>query len=506
MNASLIQMYPMNWVLLKYTSICRLISLQGKKIKQNQYLRSGKYPVVDQGLDLIGGFYNDDSRIVSSEPPFIVFGDHTKIIKYIDFRFIPGADGIKVLKAFEFFAPKLLYYFLHCIKLPDRGYARHYQYLEKSQIPLPPLPEQHRIVAKIEELFSEIDKGVEALKAARSQCAVYRQSVLKHAFEGKLTEAWRKKNGHDVENRDNETVGNDSVGNGHARSLRNMLPEGWDSVSIDQFLVNNKKGMATGPFGTALKKSEHQTSGVPVLGIENIGEGIFQMPNKIFVSISKAKELKAFTVIENDIIISRSGTVGEICAVPAKMENSLISTNIIRVRLNCNVILPKYFVYMFQGGDVRKQVFDLCKGSSRAFLNQTILKTLSFPYCPLPEQSAIVSEIESRLSVCDKLEATIEQSLAQAESLRQSILKKAFEGKLVPQDPEDEPAGKLLERIRSECVTDHRSGRACPATTKMQKPGSGCRGRACPSPTKMEKPESGRRGKACLAPTKPTGE
>jgi type I restriction enzyme S subunit len=330
-------------------------------------------------------------------------------------------------------------------------------------LPLPPLPEQHRIVAKIEELFSELDRGVQALQTAKAQLKTYRQAVLKHAFEGKLTEEWRKKNGHDVGNRNNEIVGDDSVGNGHARSLRNILPEGWDSVSIDQFLVNNKKGMATGPFGTALKKSEHQTSGVPVLGIENIGEGIFQMPNKIFVSISKAKELKAFTVIENDIIISRSGTVGEICAVPAKMENSLISTNIIRVRLNCNVILPKYFVYMFQGGDVRKQVFDLCKGSSRAFLNQTILKTLSFPYCPLPEQSAIVAEIESRLSVCDKLEATIEQSLAQAESLRQSILKKAFEGKLVAQDPGDEPASVLLERIRKEREIESEKSHAAPA-------------------------------------------
>ena len=113
----------------------------------------------------------------------------------------------------------------------------------------------------------------------------------------------------------------------------------------------------------------------------------------------------------------------------------------------------KYFVYLFQGGQVRQQVFNLCKGSSRAFLNQTILTSLDFPYCPLPEQHAIVAEIESRLSVADKIEETIAQSLKQAEALRQSILKKAFEGKLVPQDPNDEPAEKLLARIRAEKAT-----------------------------------------------------
>lgn len=269
---------------------------------------------------------------------------------------------------------------------------------------IPPLPEQLAIVAKIEELFSELDKGVEALKTAQQQLKVYRQSLLKAAFEGKLT--------------------NDNVRDGE-------LPEEWKWVKIDHLLSDKKKGMATGPFGTMLKKREHQPYGVPVLGIENIGEGVFQMPNKIFVTNEKAIELKNFRVKENDIIISRSGTVGEICLLPKKMENSIISTNLIRVSLNQEIIYPKYFVYLFQGGKVRQQVFDLCKGSSRAFLNQTILNSLDFPFCTLEEQYRIVSELESKLTICDKMEESIGQSLLQAETLRQSVLKRAFEGRLV---------------------------------------------------------------------------
>ena len=276
--------------------------------------------------------------------------------------------------------------------------------LKDLDLPLPPKPTQQAIVSKIEELFSELDKGIENLRTAQQQLKTYRQSVLKWAFEGKLTN-------------ENEREGE--------------LPNEWKWVSIEFLLSDKKKGMGTGPFGTMLKKSEHQESGVPVLGIENIGEGVFQMPNKIFVTDEKAIELKSFRVKENDIIISRSGTVGEICLLPKKMENSIISTNLIRVSLNLEIINSKYFVYLFQGGKVRQQVFDLCKGSSRAFLNQTILNSLNFPYCSIVEQNKIIQEIESRFSVADKMEESINQSLQQAEALRQSILKKAFEGTLI---------------------------------------------------------------------------
>ncbi|RKS14324.1 restriction endonuclease subunit S [Flavobacterium sp. 120] len=304
---------------------------------------------------------------------------------------------------------KFLYYFCLSFNFKKLDKSTTIPSLSKGdllaiELPIPPLETQTFIVSKIEELFSELDKGIEDLKTAQLQLKTYRQSVLKWAFEGKLT---------------------------NKKFKEGELPKSWDSVKIEFLLFDTKKGMSTGPFGTMLKKYEHQKDGIPVLGIENIGEGVFQLPNKIFITSEKAKELKNFVVIENDIIISRSGTVGEICLLPKKMENSIISTNLIRVRLNQKIINPKYFVYLFQGGKVRQEVFDLCKGSSRAFLNQTILKSLNFPYCEINEQNRVIQEIESRLSVADKMEENITQSLQQAEALRQSILKKAFSGELV---------------------------------------------------------------------------
>src|SRR3990170_6123241 len=183
---------PKGWVWTKVGETIEKVSITGKKLKQSEYREEGKLPVIDQGQTFVGGYTDKEELKVRCEPPVIVFGDHTKVFKYVDFEFVAGADGVKVINPLEVFYPKLFYYFLNAIQLPDKGYARHFQFLEKSFIPLPPLPEQQRIVAKIEELFTNLDAGVEALKKVKAQLKRYRQAVLKYAFEGRLTEEWRQ--------------------------------------------------------------------------------------------------------------------------------------------------------------------------------------------------------------------------------------------------------------------------------------------------------------------------
>ncbi|MBO0952016.1 restriction endonuclease subunit S [Fibrella forsythiae] len=266
-------------------------------------------------------------------------------------------------------------------------------FLEEYLIPVPPLPVQYQIVARIEELFSELDAGVNELKTALYRLKTYRQAVLQNQLSNK----------------------------------------NWPTIQLDGLLQLGRNSIKTGPFGMALSKSDHRAEGVPVLGIENIGRGKFWDRNKIFITADKAAELSSYTVSEGDLIISRSGTVGEICIVPPKMEGSIISTNLIKLSLNKNVVDPQYFCYLFLGcRSVLNSVKDQCKGSTRDFLNQGILKSLDFPLPDLHFQKQIVSEIEARLSEAEAMETTIRQELVRAENLRQSILKQAFEGKLVP--------------------------------------------------------------------------
>ena len=291
---------------------------------------------------------------------------------------------------------KYLYYFCCCFnfKALDKSTtipSLAKRDLENVEMPVPPLDEQSRIVAHIDELFSELDKAVDTLKTTKEQLAVYRQAVLKDAFD-------------------------------NAQAMCERF------TPIEELLVTDRKGMSTGPFGTMLKKHEHKTTGVPMLGIENIDSGKFIDGNKIFVTPEKAAELKSFALKSGDIIISRSGTVGELCVVPPRMEGALLSTNLMRVSLDCQKVLPEYFIYLFQSkGIVLDQVKELCKGSTRIFLNQTILKQIQFPIPNVHEQLQIINTIESRLTFCDNIEKTVDTALAQADAMRQSILKQAFE-------------------------------------------------------------------------------
>lgn len=173
-----------NFSTLPFSQCIGKISIK-HKIKQKDYLASGKYPVIDQGQSFISG-YCDDEIAIKIKKPIIVFGDHTRCFKFVDFNFVAGADGIHILEPKYFFNEKLFYYFCLALDFPNKGYSRHFQYLAKTTMKIPPLEIQKRIVARLESAFEKIEKGSAHLQDAKTKLAEYKQSLLKSAFDGTL--------------------------------------------------------------------------------------------------------------------------------------------------------------------------------------------------------------------------------------------------------------------------------------------------------------------------------
>ncbi len=290
--------------------------------------------------------------------------------------------------------------------------------ISEIPIPLPPLPEQHRIVAKLEELFSELDSAIEALRKAKDQVKTYKQAVLKAAFSGKLT----------IKNE--ELKINKETG----------LPEGWKWVKVGD-ICNVVRGGSPRPAGNP----KYYDGKIPFLKVADITKD-----NEIYLksfqyTIKEAGLYKTRQIKPNTLLLSNSGAtlgVPKICMIDATMNDGIAAF----LDLDTRSILYLYYFWLSKTLELR----NINMGAAQPNLNTSIIKNVEIPYCSFKEQKQIVSEIETRFSEAENLEKTIDLSLKQAESLRQSILKKAFEGRLVPQNPDDEPASLLLDKIKQE--------------------------------------------------------
>jgi restriction endonuclease S subunit len=157
------------------------------KIPKSNCLKEGNLSVVDQGEEIIGGYINDISKKQVIDLPVIIFGDHTRRFKYIDFEFVAGADGTKILKVNKNINPKYFYYQTFILEFPNKGYSRHFQYLKKTKLVYPnSLKEQQKIVQEIESKFSVIDKIEQIVEQSLKKAERLRKSILKVAFEGRL--------------------------------------------------------------------------------------------------------------------------------------------------------------------------------------------------------------------------------------------------------------------------------------------------------------------------------
>ena len=276
--------------------------------------------------------------------------------------------------------------------------------MKNISIKVAPSNEQDRIVEKIEELFSDLDKATEDLKKTQEQLKIYRQAVLKKLLTNK---------------------------NWKTQKLKNMCT-----------ITSSKR----------IFKKEYVDKGVPFYRTKEIVELSKgkKISFELYISSNRYNEIKdKFDIpTKGDILISAVGTIGISYIVLDNTPFYFKDGNILWIK-NLKYLTPQFLNYILNHF-VHSKIKNITAGTAYSALTIEKLKFLEVPTPTHDIQNQIVNEIESRISVCDKLEETVQQSLKKIEYVRQSILKKAFEGKLVPQDPNGEPAEKLLERIKQE--------------------------------------------------------
>lgn len=415
-----------------------------------------------------------------------------------------GSTGFHVLRT-EFVAPKFLYYlvqtraFIEAMSACVQGAL--YPAVRPKDIKffkffLPPSAEQHRIVAKIEELFSELDQGVASLKTAREQLKVYRQSLLKNAFEGKLTAAWRAAHADQLETAaalqqriarerqasyqqqlaDWQTAGQSGPKPKPPKPLPPLtaeelaelpeLPAEWGWVRPEEIASQERYSIGIGPFGSSLKVSDYRESGVPLIFVKNITRFNFSTDLK-YIDQEKFKELSAHSVQALDLLITKMGDPPGDCEIyPEGSPSAVLTADCLKFRLWDKFANRLLYKHCINSNFVKRQLGLITRGVAQKKISVERFKTIALPLMSVEEQKVLVEELESKLSEADQLDQTLATALQQADALRQSILKKAFHGQLVKQDKNEEPATALLERIRAARATSPAKGRQAKMVSK----------------------------------------
>ncbi|MCX9077987.1 MAG: restriction endonuclease subunit S, partial [Candidatus Methanoperedens sp.] len=333
--------------------------------------------------------------------------------------------------------------------------------LRDQIITLAPYNEQLRIVEAIETQFTRIDEGVKLLQRLRDNLKRYKAAVLKAACEGRLVPQdpddepasellkrilherraqWQAegRKGKYVEPQPPDTT-----------DLPD-LPDGWVWATTNQLASTDKYSLAIGPFGSNLMVKDYRDEGIPLVFVKEIRSGIFERKGLPRITLEKAEELRSHHVHPGDLVITKMGEPpGDVAIFPDHIPLAVATSDCIKWTLSPHLRNRRYFMFAMRFPVVKSQILQITRGVAQLKMSLERFKGLNIPVPPIEEQERIVTYIDEIFSIADEVNLQITSSLQRAEHLRQSILKQAFEGRLVPQDPNDEPASVLLRHIQA---------------------------------------------------------
>lgn len=331
--------------------------------------------------------------------------------------------------------------------------------LRSVKVNIPPLAEQKRIVAKLDGLNARSARARTELARIEILVSRYKQAVLSKAFSGELTREWR------AAANQSDTI--DAVLKFIRSSRRNspklarrkaasgvpqaVLPETWRWISPDELASDDPYSIGIGPFGSNLVKGDYRARGVRLVFVRDIRRENFSLENAVFISEAKADELQQHSVTGGDLLVTKMGDPpGDTAIFPNEQAAAVITADCIKVRPHLELTFSKFLYWAIRSNIVKEQILEETKGVAQQKLSLDRFRQIAIPTPPIEEQHEIVRRIESAFAKIDRLAAEARRALNLVGKLDEAILAKAFRGELVPQDENDEPAEKLLERIRAE--------------------------------------------------------
>jgi type I restriction enzyme, S subunit len=338
------------------------------KIPRQDFLEEGAFPVISQEAEFINGYWNDEADLFKVSRPLVVFGDHTKVLKFVDFDFVLGADGVKILQPQNFLLPKFFYYQLQAFPLDSLGYARHYKLLKEVDIGYPSIPEQQRIVAILDETFAGIATAYVATEQNRQNARALFES--------------------------------------HLQSIFTQRGEGWAVTTIDKISTNldNKRVPITKSARKAGEYPYYGASGI----VDYVADYIFD-GDTLLVSEDGANLLARSTPIA--FSVSGKYWVNNHAHI-LKFENTATQ---------------RFVEFYFASIPLDEYI----TGAAQPKLNQKALNSIPIPIpSSVEQQASIVASIKSLQEETQRLESLYQQKLAALDALKQSLLHQAFSGQL----------------------------------------------------------------------------
>ena len=355
------------------------------KIQRKDFLDKGAYPIVSQEDSFINGYWDGEADIFEVPTPVVVFGDHTKVLKYVDFDFVLGADGVKVLRPCEFLAPKFFFYQLQAANLDSLGYARHYRLLKELDVVYPEIPEQQRIVDILDNAFA----GIATAKANAEKNLKGARAIFESHLRGVFADAWQT---------------------GGLATLSDLATDITDGDHMPP------------------PKSE---TGVPFITIGNVDKrsrridfsDTFMVPRQYFDGLKASKKPKV-----GDVLYTVTGSYG----VPVLIRDDREFC----FQRHIGLVRPKpgiscdWIYYLLLSPQVLEQAHDGATGTAQKTVSLKLLRSFRVPLVPFAGQLAAAAQLDVVAVESQRLESLYQRKLAALDALKQSLLHQAFSGQL----------------------------------------------------------------------------